>query len=172
MRLRTSLVSAMLAAGMLAAPAWASPFFFTTGDTDGLLGALSRSESAGKLETETADDFFLTETTVIRGATITGLITAPLANISNVEVELYHVFPLDSVSPPSGRVFTRVNSPADVEIDAATRDGSVGTLRFSASGLNPSFTVPNTVVNGRRIGCASAPTSSAALRRLLRPRST
>lgn len=102
MRLRTSLVSAMLAAGMLAAPAWASPFFFTTGDTDGLLGALSRSESAGKLETETADDFFLTETTVIRGATITGLITAPLANISNVEVELYHVFPLDSVSPPSG----------------------------------------------------------------------
>src|SRR4029077_18802382 len=63
-------------------------------------------------------------------------------------VELYHVFPLDSVSPPSGRVFTRVNSPGDVEIDGATRDGSVGTLRFSASLLNPSFSVPNTVVHG------------------------
>ena len=148
MKLRMSVVSAVITAGVLAAPAWASPFFFSTGNIDGLLGALSRSESPGKIETETADDFILTETTVINGATIAGLITAPLANISNVEVELYHVFPLDSVNPPSGRVFTRVNSPSDVEIDAATRDGSVGTLRFSASLLNPSFSVPNTVVHG------------------------
>ena len=130
MRLRTSMVSAMIAAGVLAAPASAAPFFFTTGNPDGLLGALARSESAGKLETETADDFILAETTVINGATITGLINAPVANITNVEVELYHVFPLDSINPPSGRVFSRVNSPADVEIDAATRDGSARTLRF------------------------------------------
>ena len=174
-----------------------------------------------------------------------------LANIGNVEVELYHVFPLDSVNPPSGHVLSRVNSPADVEIDAATRDGSVGTLSFAASRLSASFSVLNTVVNGinrfpnsttlgegpasgdqvqititftkpillpaghyffrpdvlvnggdflylsaprpivspgtpfvgickrgsatrpwRRIGCASAPTSSAALPRLRRPRST
>jgi hypothetical protein len=130
-------------------PAWAGPFFVTTGNTDGKLGALSRSESAGKVETETADDFILTETTVINGATITGLvINAPAAKITNVEVELYHVFPLDSVNPPSGHVLSRVNSPADVEIDAATRDGSVGTLSFAASRLNASFSVPNTVVNG------------------------
>ena len=148
MRLRLSLVSAMITAGVLATPAWAAPFFFTTGNTDGRLGALARSESPGKVETETADDFILTETTVINGATITGLITAPLANISNVEVELYHVFPLDSVSPPSGHVFTRVNSPADVEIDSATRDASVGTLSFSATRLNASFSVPNKVVDG------------------------
>ena len=149
MRLRVSLTAVLFAAGAwLATSAWADPFFFTTGNADGRLGALSRSESPGKLETETADDFILTETTVIRGATITGLINAPLANITNVEVELYHVFPLDSVNPPSGHVLSRVNSPADVEIDAATRDGSVGTLGFSARSLNGSFSVLSSVVNG------------------------
>src|SRR5437899_12812438 len=154
MRWRMSLVSAMITAGVLATPAWAGPFFFTSGTPDGRLGALSRSESPGKVETETADDFILTETTVINGATITGLINAPLANIGNVEVELYHKFPLDSVFPPSGRVLSRVNSPADVEIDAATRDGSLGTLSFAASRLNASLSVLNTVVNGK-IGRAS-----------------
>jgi len=147
MRLRVSLVSAMITAGVLAAPAWADPFFFTTGNPDGRLGALSRSESPGKIETETADDFILTETTVIKGATITGLITAPSA-ITNVEVELYNKFPLDSVIPPSGHVLSRVNSPADVEIDAATRDGQDGTLSFAARQLNASFSVSSTVVNG------------------------
>jgi hypothetical protein len=140
-------MSAMITAGVLAAPAWADPFFFTTGNPDGRLGALSRSESPGKIETETADDFILTETTVIKGATITGLLTAP-STITNVEVEFYNKFPLDSVIPPSGRVLSRVNSPADVEIDAATRDGSVGTLSFSARSLNGSFSVLKSVVNG------------------------
>jgi len=143
------LTAALITAGAcLATPAWADTFFFTTGNADARLGALSRSESSGKIETETADDFILTETTVIKGATITGLINAPLGNISNVEVEFYNKFPLDSVIPPSGRVLSRVNSPADVEIDAATRDGSVGTLSFSARSLNGSFSVLNSVVNG------------------------
>ena len=108
-------------------------FFFSTGNPDGRLGALSQPASAGNLETETADDFILTETTVIKGATITGLIPsgATPANISNVEVELYHVFPEDSVGRTSGNVPPRANSPSDVEIDAATRDGSPGTLVFT-----------------------------------------
>ena len=147
MRLRVSLVSAMITAGVLSAPAWADPFFFTSGNPDGRLGALSRSESPGKIETERADDFILKETTVIKGATITGLLTAPSA-ITNVEVELYNKFPLDSVIPPSGRVLSRVNSPADVEIDAATRDGQDGTLSFAPRQLNASFSVSSTVVNG------------------------
>jgi len=138
----------MITAGVLATPAAADPFFFNAGGADGRLGALSRGESPGKVETETADDFILTETTVISGATITGLINAPLANITNVEVELYNKFPLDSVNPPSGRVLSRVNSPADVEIDAATRDASDGTLSFFPTSLNASFFVSNTVVNG------------------------
>ena len=151
MRLRVSLIAATLSVGVwLATPAWAGPFFFSTGNPDGRLGALSRAASPGKLETETADDFILEQTTIITGATITGLTPpgTPLAHISNVEIELYHIFPQDSANPPSGNVPSRVNSPADVEIAAATRDESLGTLGFTASLLSGSFSVLNTVVNG------------------------
>jgi len=58
------------------------------------------------------------------------------------------VFPADSVDPPSGNVPTRANSPADVEIDSATRDGSLGTLSFTATLVSSSFTVANSVVTG------------------------
>jgi len=152
MRSRLSLATAILMIGIgLAEPAWAEHFFFSTGNPDGRLGALSRRPSPGKIETETADDFALTETTVISQAVITGLIvpnTMPLASISQVEVELYHVFPLDSDLSRTIRVPTRVNSPADVEIDTATRDPLARTLSFSSTLLNPSFTVANSVVNG------------------------
>ena len=151
MRVPLSLLEAMLTIGLsLATPALADNFFFSTGNTDAKLGALSRRPSAGKIETETADDFLLTETTVIRQATIVGLVPpgTPLSNISNVEVEVYHVFPGDSANPPSGNVPTRVNSPADVEIDEATRDGFVGNLRFTASVLQASLSVGNSVLNG------------------------
>ena len=153
MRLRSSLIAATLTVGVwLATPAGAATFFFSTGNPDGRLGALSRRPSPGKVETETADDFILTQSTIITRATVTGLVPTgtPLGNISNVEVELYHIFPLDSVDPPSGHVVTRVNSPSDVEIGVATRDGIKGTLNFVASlprGTTP-FAVANTVVNG------------------------
>jgi hypothetical protein len=140
---------AKLALGMcLVTSLWASSFSFTTGVPDGRLGAASRRASPGKLETETADDFILQQTTVINRATITGLVPSgtPLENIKEVEVEVYHVFPLDS-APASGKVPSRVNSPSDVEIDSATRAGGSGTLTFSASVLNASFAVGNTVVN-------------------------
>src|SRR5262245_1818667 len=108
----------------LATPAWAGPFLFSTGTADGLLGGLSQPAGSGKLETETADNFILTETTSLAQATITGLITpgTSLANILNVEVEVYRVFPNDSDSARKPLVPTRTNSPADVEIDTATRD--------------------------------------------------
>jgi hypothetical protein len=139
----------VLIGGFFATPAWASIFSFSTGAPDGRLGALSRRASLGKLETETADDFILQEPTVITQATINGLtLGAPLANITQVEVEFYHVFPLDSVNPPSGNVLSRVNSPADVEIDSATRDSSLHTLDFAATLLSESFTVGNSVIDG------------------------
>jgi hypothetical protein len=123
-----------------------------TGNTDAKVGALSRRPSANKLETETADDFVLKQTTVLTGATITGLISpaTPLANIANVEVELYHVFPVDSANtdPLAGNVPSRTNSPSDVEIDSATRDASQRSLRFSTTLLNANFSALNTVVNG------------------------
>ncbi len=128
----------------------ADSFFFSTGNPDGKLGSLSQPASPSRLETETADDFILTETTSIRRATVNGLIPAgtPLSSITNVEIEVYRVFPNDSVNPPSGNVPTRVNSPGDVEVASATRDGSLGTLAFSSSLLSSSFSVQNTVVAG------------------------
>src|SRR5262249_16254789 len=118
---------------------------------DSKLAALSEQASSenGQIETETADDFILSAATVINGATITGLIPlgAPLTSITNVEVELYHVFPADSVVPPSSKLPTRQNSPADVEIGSATRDGSAGTLTFNKNLIQSSFVVANTVKN-------------------------
>jgi len=140
---------AILATVFGVAPLSATSFLFTTGSADGRLASLSQPASSSKVETETADDFLLSETTVIRGATITGLIVpnAPLPSIDNVEVEIYRVFPNDS-RPPSGNVPSRMNSPADVEIDFATRDASRGTLAFTAALQNASFSVQNTVVSG------------------------
>src|SRR5207249_7203918 len=45
-------------------------------------------------------------------------------------------------------VTTRVFSPEDVEIDSATRDGADGSLSFTATIVNPTFTAANSVVNG------------------------
>jgi hypothetical protein len=135
---------------LVAQLATAQTFSFTPGDPDGKLGALSRRASPGKVETETADDFILQQTAVINKATITGLLPAntDLKNIKDVEVEVYHVFPLDSAFPPSGKVPSRTNSPSDVEIGTATRAASSGTLKFSPSVIAENFQVGNTVVNG------------------------
>ena len=50
---------------LIAMPAAADSFTFSTGNPDGLIATLSRVASAGKLETEMADDFVTTQGTVI-----------------------------------------------------------------------------------------------------------
>jgi hypothetical protein len=143
--------AAALSIGLLAnMPAAAEPFSFSTGNPDGKLGALSRRPSPGKIETETADDFVLTVPTVISRATIHGLIPsgAPVSSITEVEIEIYRVFPKDSNTLRAITVPTRANSPSDVEIDAAPRDSNNTTLGFGATLESESFTVANTVVNG------------------------
>jgi len=126
----------------------AGPFFFSTGDPDGKIATLSRTASTGKLETETADDFVTTQPVRIMSATFTGLFVggATTANVQNVEIELYHVFPVDSTSPPDNRVLTRANSPSDNNFAAA--DAKLGQLSFTTKVLNPNFTAANSVVNG------------------------
>src|SRR5262249_41954685 len=57
-----------------ASPAVASSFSFSTGDPDGKVATLTRPASSGKMQTETADDFLLTESVVINQATFTGLL--------------------------------------------------------------------------------------------------
>jgi hypothetical protein len=152
-----NLSGATLAFGMFVATSlWSADFSFTTGNPDGLMGAASRRASPGKLETETADDFTLDQTTVISRATIVGLVpsgTQP-QDIKSVEVEVYHVFPLDSAIPPSGKVPSRANSPSDVEIGTATRAGSSGTLIFSTSVLSANVRVANSVVNNLKVATA------------------
>jgi len=92
----------------------------------------------------------VTQPVVIRQATFTGLLPvgAPLTSIGGVEIEIYHVFPGDSDTNRVPAVLTRANSPGDVEIDEATRDSADGSLSFSATLVNASFSVLNSVVNG------------------------
>src|SRR5205823_2924209 len=117
----------------------------------------TRPASTGKFEIESADDFVLTSPTSITSATFTGLLTggATIANIGEVRVEIYRVFPKDSdvgrtSGPPTfstSQVPTRVNSPSDVALD--TRDsGAVGELSFTTTQLSASFTAANSVQPG------------------------
>jgi hypothetical protein len=71
---------------------------------------------------------------------------ALLSSITGVEIELYHVFPVDSVNPPDMRVLTRVNSPSDNQF--AAFDSALGQLSFSPSIVSQTFTAANSVVNG------------------------
>ena len=153
----SAIVLTLAFATFFAVAARAGSFSFSTGSPDGKLGALARPAGSQGPETETADDFVLTQATVVSGATIHGLIPtgSPVSSITRVEVEVYHVFPNDSdVSRTSGaptfstvNVPTRVNSPSDVEIDAATRDSNGSSLRFIASQISD-FEVQNTVIDG------------------------
>lgn len=130
--------------------AHAEPFFFSTGNPDGRLGAGSRPQEVvlGEIKIETADDFVLPLQTTINGATFTGLLpsAAPVGNILEVVIDIYRMFPVDSTNPPSGTVPTRVNSPADV--DFVSRDSASASLTFTFSLSNPNFSVANSVLNG------------------------
>ena len=93
-------------------------YTFSTGSPDGLMATASRPDSGGKFEIETGDDFVLTKTTSLNSAKFTGLLTGD-GSVSNVRVEIYRVFPLDSSEPPSGHVPTRANSPSDNALHGA-----------------------------------------------------
>jgi hypothetical protein len=142
---------------LIAVPAAATPFTFNTGAVTNVMATATRPESAGKFEIESADDFAIADSATIRSATFTGLLTggATTANIGEVRVEIYRVFPaLSDVGRTSGppifstpQVPTRVNSPSDVELD--DRDTSPpGNLTFTTSVLNPTFTALNSVQPG------------------------
>jgi hypothetical protein len=144
------LSSILLVLLFLTTRASGSIVFFSTGNPDGKIATLSRPALDKTVQTETADDFVLAQNSLISSATFTGLIPlgASLSSIQEIEIEFYHVFPGDSALPPSGNVPTRTNSPADIEIDEATRDSADGSLSFSAEVLSSSFTASNSVITG------------------------
>jgi hypothetical protein len=138
----------------LAAPAFADPFFFTTGKTDGRIGVASRPTSAdgSKIEIEAADDFILSSETLLYGAVFTALVPVgtTLDDIGTVTVEIYRVFPNDSDTMRTPNVPTRVNSPADVEFDdrSNTKASGQGNLAFTFVVLQTDYQVSNSVING------------------------
>jgi hypothetical protein len=136
----------------------AQAFNFTTGSPDGRMATGSRTDSPGKIEIESADDFIVPIQGVnLTNATFTGLITTgvSLSDITQVQIEIYRVFPNDSdVSRTSGpptfstaQVPTRVNSPSDVAFDSRN-SLSGGGLDFTSGIISPSFTALNSILNG------------------------
>ena len=148
MRARLLLLAGL--AILLAVPAVADPFSFSTGSPDGLMGMASRPASGGSLETEAADDFILNaQATFLNTGTFVGLLPSNLnlaTDISQVRVEIYRVFPKDSDTVRTINVPTRTNSPSDVEF--ADRDSASNNLTFTATELNDAFAVANSVDNG------------------------
>jgi len=141
-----------------AAPAWADPFSFGTGNVTNGMAVASRPDAGGKSEREAADDFLLAQSTTLTGASFTGLLvnaTGGALSLGEIAVEIYRVFPNDSdVGRTSGaptfstaQVPTRVNSPSDVAFD--TRSSNVaGDMSFTQTTLAASFTALNSVLNG------------------------
>ena len=152
MRLR--LYSLLALTALCVGTAAADPFFFSTGNPDGKIATASRP-STGGFEIETGDDFVLSSQTALHSATFVGLLTggATTADIGEVRVEVYRVFPKDSdIGRTSGsptfstaQVPTRVNSPSDVAFD--DRD-SPASLTFTATTLMSTFTANNSVQPG------------------------
>jgi hypothetical protein len=135
-----------VAAGLaLAGPLLAESFSFTTGGPDGKIAFATRPSTGAPFEIESGDDFILSNQTRINKASFTGLVTGG-GTIGQVVVEIYRVFPKDSMVPPSGNVPTRVNSPSDVEFDdRSTRNGN---LTFTTSVLASPFSTLNSIQPG------------------------
>ena len=155
MRRMTCVLTMLALISVTAVTASAAPFFFSTGDPDGRLGAASRPESHKKIEIEAADDFVLSARTQLNEATFTGLLDqGGQGEIREVRVEIYRVFPNDSnVARTSGpptfsttQVPTRVNSPSDVEL--TDRSSTDGTLRFTAKVVDHHVAIANSVIDG------------------------
>src|SRR5215467_5419271 len=110
-----------LAATLASVPGLASatPFFFTTGNPNGLMGSASRpGTSASNFEIESADDFVLTQATSINHVSFFGILVnggVSDLNLAGTVLEMYRVFPLDSDTNRTPNVPTRMNSPSDVE---------------------------------------------------------
>ena len=73
-RITTSALALLYSIFAASIPAAADAFYFSTGNPDGKIATLARPESPGQIETESADDFLLGQTTAITQATFTGLL--------------------------------------------------------------------------------------------------
>src|SRR5215468_11983125 len=152
---RSAAVTIVSLVMLLGTPAFADIYNNLT--PNNLMATAIRPDSPGSFEIETGDDFFLGTGARINSAKFVGL-SVPGAGgtpaISQVVVEIYRVFPVDSdvgrtSGPPTfstAKVPTRVNSPSDVEF--FDRDSADGNLTFTTTVLAASFTASNSVDTG------------------------
>lgn len=148
----------MLSLGSLAAATATAAVVYDNLTPNNSMAVASRPESGSDFEIEAADDFLLGTRTSLNSASFIGLIVNPTGlptTISEVDTEIYRVFPLDSnVGRTSGapsfstpQVPTRVNSPSDVAFDS--RDSAMsGQLSFTSTLLTGLFTASNSVQPG------------------------
>jgi hypothetical protein len=140
----TQILLELALVALIASPALADELSFTTGPPNGAMAVASRPDTGGVLEIEAADDFLLGSQASVTGATFTGIVPTG-ANVLQVVVEIYRVFPNDSTQPPDGKVPTRMNSPSDVAFGSRS---SGSDLTFTTATLSSSFTAANSVLNG------------------------
>src|SRR5215472_12989539 len=143
MRCGFSCVLALGTAAMLAAPALADTVIYNNLTPNNSIAMASRPDTSA-FEIEAGDDFFLGSEAHINTAQFVGLLVGGTGtpSISQVVVEMYRVFPLDSNvartdGPPmfsTPQVPARANSPSDVAF--ASRDsGTPNELTFTTSTL-------------------------------------
>ncbi|OQW77571.1 MAG: hypothetical protein BVN35_05485 [Proteobacteria bacterium ST_bin11] len=145
--MQTKLIPILAISTLFATNVHATTFSFSTGNPDYRIAAGAQAGSSVK-EIESADDFLLTKQTDLYQASFTGLLAngAKLSDIENVNVEIYRVFDRDSVNPPSGRVPTRNNSPADVRF--LGRESASNSLSYTITSLNANASAANSVIYG------------------------
>ena len=143
--------------GMLVGTCAKGDIIYNNLTPNNLMAMASRPGGVGTFEIEAADDFLLLSPATITSASFAGLLVpgTGATSVSQVVIEIYRVFPLDSnVGRTSGpptfstpEVPTRVNSPSDVALD--DRDSGVaGQLTFSTSVLATNFTALNSIQPG------------------------
>lgn len=148
----------MLSLGCLAVSTASGAELYNNLTPNNSMAVASRPGSAGGFEIEAGDDFILGSQTSLTSASFIGLIVNPTGGattISEVDTEIYRVFPLDSDTgrtsgPPTfstSNVPTRVNSPSDVAFDS--RDSAMsGQLSFTSTVLTGTFTASNSIQPG------------------------
>ena len=127
-----------------------------------LMGVATRPDVGGPFEIEAADDFFLSTKTAIDSASFVGLllpdVTGAVPSVTDIVVEIYRIFPLDSDTTRTPNVPTRTNSPSDVAFDS--RDSAGGGLTFSLTTLAATFTANNSVQPGGSTRSRTKPRSA------------
>jgi PEP-CTERM motif len=135
---------------LLGTPAFAAVIYNNL-TPNNMMATAVRPDSPGVFEIEAGDDFFLATGARINSASFDGLLVpAPGGGgtpaISQVLVEIYRVFPLDSNTARTPNVPTRANSPSDVAFDS--RNSAAGQLMFTSQQLSVTFSALNSVQPG------------------------